>query len=164
MLIQNSNFYIDINAVSSIVSDHKHEFVYSAYGDETKEFSYLQDGIDQHIATAVGFPISIANESGRFRKPHEYLHYEINATNNNQLVLVVAIENTYFSIYEHFSGIRSTSQLENLSEFMNKETSPDDWSMVTRINLQPNDFLVFSPDLWHSFEENTIQVFYINKL
>ena len=158
MLIHNTNFYQDITQLSSLISNL--EFHESFYGYEVKDFRHLPAGIEDHVCAAVNNKVIITKNSGSFRKPYPIIHFE-NFTEKMQLVLVVALEQTTFSTYEHESGASNVFHVTDLNEFMKSELVSEKWKQTAKIILKPNDFIVFNPWVWHSFDEKLIQVFYL---
>lgn len=136
------------------------EFKDATYGKEVENFRHLPPGIEDHISKAIGTKIIVANNSGSFRKPSPALHFE-SFNEKMHLILAVALEETSFNTYEHKSGISNAIQINDMQEFVKTELKSERWKQIAKIVLKPNDFVVFNPWMWHSFDEKLIQIFYL---
>ena len=69
-------------------------------------------------------------------------------------ILVVALEHTYFNIYEHKDGARNA--LEGY-EFPYRDLFQ--WNVKVNYELEPGQAVFFRPWLFHSFTGNLVQIF-----
>lgn len=159
MILTNSNFYNDIQQLALVISSL--EFEEAFYGHEVKNFNYLPESVETHIQMLTNLNMKISNSSGKFRKPYPGIHFE-NFDDKLKFVLAVALEETTFRTHQHESGIENVFNLQvGVDEFVQTELNPNKWTTTAEIKLKPNDFIVFNPWTWHSFDEKLIQVFYL---
>jgi hypothetical protein len=160
-LIQCKSLYQDIEALSTLVSSM--EYVQTPFGEQIKEFNYIPQGITEQFEQYVNEPVEIQADTGVFRKPSNFIHFEP-FYQHALWLCIVALEDTTFKIHEQDS-VKTMFDVENLEEFIpNNCTDDTKWHTVTQINMKQTEFIFVRPWMWYSLTEGKlVQVFLLNK-
>ena len=128
------------------------------YGAEIDNFNVVAEDADELFSTVLGKNITVDKQSGIFRLPEHFIHFEgFDAT--NEWLFVVALENSTFNIYEHKTGIKTALEGYNFNY-----RNLFEWDLTVNYLLEPGQGVFFRPWLFHSFDMGLIQVFRLKEI
>ena len=82
-------------------------FIQKDLGREIENFNHVPDDISDIISTVIARKVEVdMDRSGVFRFPDVFVHFE-DFESTKDWILVVALDHTYFNIYEHKDGARN---------------------------------------------------------
>ena len=159
-LIYCSNFYNDVAAISSLMLSM--DFTESQYGTEIIDFHNIPPDTQERFTSILGEQFEIQPDTGIFRKPADFIHFE-NFYQHAAWLCIVALEDTVLSTYEQ-DGIKSLFDARDVDTFVRENCfDKSKWEISGLVKLNKNDFIFIRPWVWHSLEENKlVQVFLIN--
>jgi hypothetical protein len=147
----------------------KLNFVDNTFGQEVKNFNHKPDELADAISHILGRPLEHSEESGVYRKPFGFIHFE-NWTPQSAFAAAIALEDTVFYTYRHketqvYNVLQMPDKNLDMDKFIKDNSQNfDNWDKIATINLMQGDLVVLQPWVWHSFEENKlIQVFHFNR-
>lgn len=130
------------------------QFVQKSLGKEIENFNHVPDDISEIISRTIARKVEVdLDRSGVFRFPDVFVHFEDFETTKDWM-LVVALDQTYFNIYEHKDGARNA-----LEEYQFPYMDLFQWNVKVNYELEPGQAVFFRPWLFHSFTGNLIQIF-----
>lgn len=156
-----NSLYQDIEALSALISSMEYDDV--PFGKQIKDFNFIPQGLTEQLEQYVNEPVEIQSDTGVFRKPSNFIHFEP-FYQHCLWLCIVALEDTVFKIHEQDS-VKTMFDVENLEDFIpNNCTDANKWQVVTQLNIKQNDFVFVRPWVWHSLEPNKlIQLFLLNR-
>lgn len=129
-------------------------FVENEFGLEIKDFNMVPGDADQIFSNTVNKGITVIDEqSGVFRIPKLFIHFE-SFDSPNEWLFVVALENSTFNLFEHKTGVVNALQ-EHKFNYRNLF----EWDLTVNYLLKPGQGIFFRPWLFHSFDQGLIQTF-----
>jgi len=128
------------------------------FGKEIEDFNLVPAGSDELFSNILGKTIKIDPESGIFRIPDFFIHFE-SFTSSNDWLFVVALESSTFNIYEHQSGAKTA-----LDGYKFNYQNLFEWDLTVNHLLEPGQGIFFRPWLFHSFDKGLIQMFRLNEV
>lgn len=124
------------------------------FGKELKNFNMISDDADELFSKTLNKKLTVdMNNSGIFRVPELFIHFESFDTLQDW-VFVVAIDNSTFNIFEHQCGAKHALHGHNYNYRNLLE-----WDLTVNYLLQPGQGIFFRPWLFHSFDQGLIQIF-----
>lgn len=150
-LLKTNKFY-SIDQINGLISTINLLPTYEMqYGYEIKNFHFIQPGLSLWLKRMLGENISLNENSGTFRKPFNFIHFE-EFDSPEEWRFVVAIKPTIFSVFFHKSGVKSALEKYNFNyrNFL-------DWDYHTNILLEPGEGIFYRPWIFHSFTSEMIQ-------
>ena len=147
----------------------KLNFVDNTFGQEVKNFNHKPEELAQALSHILGRQLIHAEESGVYRKPLPFIHFE-NWNPQSAFNAAIALEDTKFFTYRHketnvYNVLQMPDKNLDMDQFITDNSQNfDNWEVIADINLKQGDMVVFQPWIWHSFQEgNLIQVFSFNR-
>jgi len=159
MIVSVPKFYLNADDIKRVVSDLN--FVEMQYGLEVENFYMIPEGVLEGFSTVLSRPLMFTPDSGRFRLPYPVVHFEAPQP-HMILCAAVAMEDTVFRTHRHkpTDSISAVEVEGNMGAFIADNCfDASKWEAMTTVVMRPNDLVVFSPLLWHSFEKNLIKWF-----
>lgn len=158
MLIVVKNIYNDIEGFVNIINSLPYEN--TTYGEELVNLDYKPDGIiDMFSVILHADNITIDENSGKFLKPTtgiKCIPFWTDAACN----AIIALCDTTVTFWRHIeTGIVYTNQISSseLDSFViNECLDITKWEPDNIIKLSRNDCLIYKPNLWISFSENSL--------
>lgn len=129
-------------------------FKQKEFGNELEDFNMVPNDADALFSKVLNKKVIVdVDNSGVFRYPELFIHFESFAA-LNEWIFVVAIDNSTFNIYEHQSGAKHA-----LHDHKFNYRNLFEWDLTVNYLLQPGQGILFRPWLFHSFDQGLIQVF-----
>lgn len=146
-------FYTDEEAkrVGTVVSNL--HFEASEFGREVPNFNMVPPEADQMFSSVLHFPVTVDPQSGIFRYPQNFIHFESFESLDDWL-FVCALEPSTFNLFEHKSGARTA-----LDGHAFKYRNLFEWNLKVNYLLDPGQGIFFRPWLFHSFDQGIVQMF-----
>ena len=129
------------------------QYVEKEFGKEIENFNLLPPDANELFSKILGTNMEVDEESGFFRIPENFIHFEP-FDNTNEWVFVVALQNSIFNVFEHKSGT-----INALHGHKHNYRNIFEWEHKVNYQLGPGDGVLFRPWLFHSFDTGQIQVF-----
>ena len=144
-------------ALSSVVGGLQYKQF--EFGLEIEEFNPVPEDIDNTFSIVLGRTVIVDKiNSGVFRLPEHFIHFEgFDAT--NEWLFVVALENSTFNLYEHKSGAKSA-----LNGYNFNYRNLFEWDLTVNYLLEPGQGIFFRPWLFHTFDMGLIQLFRLKEV
>lgn len=134
-------------------------FVTKEYGEEINDFNMVPENADQLFSRALNINMHvIEKDSGVFRKPVHFIHFE-SFEKLNEWIFVVALDHTTFDLYEHESGVKNA-----LEGYKFNYRNLFEWNHRVNYQLAPSQGILFRPWLFHSFTSGMIQSFKLEEV
>jgi hypothetical protein len=132
---------------------------YSTYdfGKQIDNFNLSPPDSNQLFSNALNMKMEVDEESGIFRIPENFVHFEP-FEDNNDWIFVVALQQSTFNIFEHKTGVKSARE-----EYRFNYRNLFEWDLMVNYVLKPGQGVLFRPWLFHSFDTGLIQVFKLNE-
>jgi hypothetical protein len=165
MLIYLENFYAEAERLSNLLGQM--EFTDSTFGKEIAGFQHVPQGIEkgfENVIAGVKDKISLGSQSGTYRKPYGFIHFE-NFDEGSLFVAIVALKKTVVTIHNHKEKniSRVFEVQENFDEFVKTECgNPESWDVKSKLVLEVGDMALIQPWYFHSIESEFVKVFYLN--
>lgn len=124
------------------------------FGRDVPHFNMVPENANELFSKVLGRNVEVIDEqSGVFRFPELFVHFE-GFDSVNEWLFVVAIQQSTFNIFEHKTGATNATEgykfnYQNLFE----------WDLTVNHLLQPGQGVFFRPWLFHSFDTGLIQIF-----
>lgn len=148
------DFYTAEGAYNLSLVARSLQFVQKSLGREIENFNHVPDDLSDIISRTIARKVEVdLDRSGVFRFPDVFVHFEDFETTKDWM-LVVALDQTYFNIYEHKDGARNA-----LEEYQFPYMDLFQWNVKVNYELEPGQAVFFRPWLFHSFTGNLIQIF-----
>jgi len=129
------------------------------FGTELVDFNMVPVDADQLFSKTLNMSVTVIKEnSGIFRRPEHFIHFEPFDT-LKEWIFVVALDRTIFNIYEHQSGSNNA-----LQGFKFNYRNLFEWNLTVDYQLGPSQGIFFRPWLFHSFTSGLIQVFRLREV
>jgi len=146
-------FYTPEQAKQMAATVYNLKYTDHEFGKYIENFNLCPPDADQLFSTALNFPVTVDQETGNFRIPQAFIHFE-DFSSQNDWLFVVALQNSTFNIFEHKTGVVNALEghkfnYRNLFE----------WDLTVSYLLQPGQGILFRPWLFHSFDSGLIQSF-----
>ena len=129
------------------------DFQNCEYGSEIPNFNMIPDDADKLFSKVLNFNVSVSKESGIFRRPKMFIHFE-SFDSPDDWLFVSALETSTFNIFEHQSGVKTARQ-----GYQFNYTNLFEWDLKVNYILEPGQGVFFRPWLFHSFDQGLVQVF-----
>ena len=127
----------------------EHEF-----GKEIDNFNMVPSEANSMFSRVLNKQVEvIEEESGVFRIPHLFIHFEP-CDFAFEWLFVVAIQESIFNIFEHQSGAKTA-----LDGVKYNYRNLFEWDLMVNYILKPGQGIFFRPWLFHSFNQGIIQKF-----
>jgi hypothetical protein len=127
------------------------------FGKEIENFSLVPPDADAIFSKVLNMKLTVDQESGTFRIPKRFIHFE-SFESLNDWIFVVALQESTFNIFEHKTGILDARESYKLG-YMNLF----EWDLTVNYILKPGQGIMFRPWLFHSFDSGLIQTFKLNE-
>ena len=148
------DFYTPEGAYNLSLVAKSLSFVQKELGRELENYNHVPDDISEIISNTIARKVEVdMDNSGVFRFPDVFVHFEPFNTIDDW-ILVVALDHTYFNIYEHKDGARNA-----LEEYQFPYRDLFQWNVKVNYELEPGQAVFFRPWLFHSFTGNLVQIF-----
>lgn len=165
MITYIEKFYPDAEKLAAVMGQM--EFTKSTFGDELENFNHVMNGTLEQFESI--FPslrgkIKLGENSGLYRKPYNFIHFE-NFDQNNIFVALVAIEKTLFKVHNHKE--KNVNKIidvtDDLNAFIENECMDlSKWDDKLTYVMEPGDVVLFNPWFLHSVDSGLVKMFYIN--
>jgi hypothetical protein len=130
-------------------------FVEKEFGKELENFNMVAENADELFSKTLNKNVTVdINNSGVFRYPELFIHFEGFDSLNDWLFAVAIEDNCAFNIFEHHSGAKSAIDGYNFNY-----RNLFEWDLTVNYLLQPGQGIFFRPWLFHSFDQGLIQIF-----
>lgn len=124
------------------------------FGKQIDNFNMVSDDSSKLFSKILNTNITVIDEqSGIFRFPKQFIHFE-SFSNLNEWLFIVALQNSTFNLFEHKSGAKNALENYNFNY-----RNLFEWNLTVNYLLQPGQGILFRPWLFHSFDNGLIQVF-----
>jgi hypothetical protein len=124
------------------------------FGKEIENFNMVPAGANEMFSKVLNTQVEvIEKESGVFRIPHLFIHFEP-CDSALEWLFVVAIQESIFNIFEHKNGAKSA-----IDEVKHNYRNLFEWDLTVNYILHPGQGIFFRPWLFHSFNQGIIQKF-----
>ena len=128
------------------------------FGKQIRDFNMVSEDIDEMFSTVLNFNVIVDKESGFFRYPQHFIHFE-SFDSLQDWLFVVALEPSTFNVFEHKSGAKTA-----LQDYRFNYRNLFEWDLKINYLLDPGQGVFFRPWLFHSFDNGLIQVFKVKEL
>lgn len=164
MFMYVENFHANAEKFYEIID--KLVFENSMFGDEVVNFHHNPPEILKTIETIVGRPVKYGLNSGVYRKPHEFVHYE-NFNPSSIYVGIVALEDVQMKIHKHkdtksYHIVQITEPVEDF--IRNNCFDKEKWETLADLKIYQGDMVLVQPWMFHSLEKKLVQIFHFEKL
>ena len=151
-------FYSEEQA--KVISDITYNLSYQStdLGEEIPNFNLVPPDMNEMISNILGTKMEVDEESGSFRLPKNFVHFE-GFDSTNEWMFVVALQQSMFNIYEHVSGVNNA-----LQEYKYNYRDMFQWDLMVSHILKPGQGVLFRPWLFHSFDSGQIQIFKLKEV
>lgn len=129
------------------------QYTEKEFGKEIENFNLIPPDADVLFSKTLNMNISVDQESGTFRIPQRFIHFEPFEGPNDWL-FAVALQESIFDIFEHKSGA-----ITALDGYKFAYRNLFDWDLTCNYILKPGQGIMFRPWLFHSFDTGLIQIF-----
>lgn len=124
------------------------------FGKQIENFNMVPENADRMFSDVFRMNLKVIDEeSGIFRLPTQFVHFE-NFDSANDWLFVCALQQSTFNIFEHKSGVSSA-----LEEYKFNYRNFFEWDLTVNYVLKPGQGVLFRPWLFHSFDTGLIQLF-----
>lgn len=151
-------FYVPESAQQICSAIFNLPYTPSDFGCEIENFNMVPQDADALFSTVLQKQVIVDPESGVFRVPSLFVHFE-NFSGPRDWMFVVALQQCTFNIYEHKSG--ATSALED-TKFGYRNLF--EWDLMVNHILKPGQGVFFRPWLFHTFDTGLIQIFRVQEV
>jgi len=151
-------FYSEAQAQQVSQTTYYLNRVTTEFGEDIPEFNLIPPDFNQMISDIVGTKMEVDENSGNFRIPKNFIHFE-GFDNTNEWVFVVALQQSTFNVYEHKSGSANA-----LQGYKYNYQDLFQWDLMVNYVLKPGHGVLFRPWLFHSFDTGQIQIFRLKEL
>jgi hypothetical protein len=128
------------------------------FGKEIDQFNLVPENSDEIFSNILGKKVEIDKDSGIFRIPDFFIHFE-SFTSPDDWLFVVALQQSTFNIYEHQSGAKTA-----LDDYKFNYQNLFEWDLTVNHILEPGQGIFFRPWLFHSFDKGLIQLFKLKEI
>ena len=128
------------------------------FGSQIRDFNMMSDEVADMFSKVLKINVTVDEESGFFRIPKLFIHFEPFETINDWL-FVVALQPSTFNIFEHQSGA-----ITALDNYKFNYRNLFEWDLKVNYILDPGQGIFFRPWLFHSFDKGLIQMFKVREL
>lgn len=137
------------------------QYVQTEFGKEIPNFNLVKPDDNKLFSSILNTNIEVDEDrSGIFRKPELFIHFEgFDAL--NEWIFAVALEPSFFNVYEHESGAKSALEGINFNY-----RNLFEWGSNTKAHydLKSGEGVLFRPWLFHSFDGGLIQIFRLREI
>lgn len=134
-------------------------FTDNQFGKQIENFNMVSEDIDELFSSTLNKKIEVDKDnSGVFRIPEHFIHFEQFQSPNDWL-FVVALQNSTFNVFEHQSGAKSA-----LDGYSFNYRNLFEWNLTVNHLLEPGQGVFFRPWLFHSFDQGLIQIFRLREI
>ena len=165
MITYIEKFYPDAEKLSTVIGQM--EYTAATFGDELSNFNHVMSGtLEQFesIVPSLRGKVALGPNSGLYRKPYNFVHFE-NFDQNTLFVALVAIEKTTFKVHNHKEKnvTKIIDVTDDLNTFIKDECmNSSKWDAKLTYVMEPGDMVLFNPWFLHSVSGNLVKLFYIN--
>lgn len=136
------------------------KYVEHEFGYQVSNFNMIPANANELFSSVLGTKIEVDREnSGVFRKPVSWIHFESFDNMNEWLFFCALTESTTLNIFEHQSG--ATTALDGY-DFNYRNLF--EWDLQLNFVLKPGQGIFFRPWLFHSFDGGQIQMFKLREI
>jgi hypothetical protein len=163
MFLHVENFNSNADELFKIFSSMTFES--ALFGDEVKNFNHTPQELINVFQTIVRMPLQYGENSGTYRKPHTFIHYE-NFQATSVYVAYLALEDNNVKIYQHnnTNAYHVLEIQEEMEKFIPENCFDESkWNVVADIKLKKGNLLLVQPFQFHSLEKKLVQVFYLER-
>ena len=148
------NFYLPYQTKELIDVIWDMQFVDKEFGKEIENFCHVPNDMDDIFKKILGFKTKTdLNNSGVFRKPSDFIHFE-SFYDLREWMFIVSLTETTVNIFEHKTG--AVTALDNYN-FNYRNLF--EWDLMCNYVLKPGQGIFFRPWLFHSISSGLIQTF-----
>lgn len=141
-------------------------FTQHEFGKEIDNFNFTPENSDVLFSKVLNRPVEIIEEqSGVFREPELFIHFESFESLNDWL-FVVALESSTFNLYYHLqedmrqcAGLPAIGARSALEGYKYNYRNLFEWHCAVNYLLEPGQGIFFRPWMFHSFDQGLIQTF-----
>lgn len=129
-------------------------FVPCEFGEQIENFNMVPENANELFSSILGTKMIVDEDnSGIFRKPVTWIHFE-GFDSTNEWLFACALSETTLNIFEHQSG--ATTALDG---YQFNYRNLFEWDLQLNFVLKPGQGILFRPWLFHSFNGGLIQQF-----
>ena len=152
-IITVDGFYTIEQATTLVAATFNLQYTPNEFGSQVDNFNMLAPDFSETISAIIGADLVADEDSGVFRLPQNFIHFE-GFDSTNEWVFVVALQQSTFNVFEHKSGAVTALQghAHNYRDLF-------EWDLKINYVLEPGQGVLFRPWLFHSFNSGQIQVF-----
>ena len=153
-IISVDGYYSEEQAKSLTAAIFNLTYVESDLGKQIEHFNLVPPDANKQFSEILNTTIEVDEESGVFRLPANFIHFEeFDAL--NEWVFAVALQKSTFNVFEHLSGVQNAVQGYKNINYRNLF----EWDHRINYLLNPGDGILFRPWLFHSFDQGLVQIF-----
>ena len=141
--------------LTSIVYDL--QYTANDFGRQIDNFNLIPQDANVLFKNALNMNVQVDEESGVFRIPKSFVHFE-EFSSPNDWMFAVALQQSTFDIFEHQSGAASA-----IDGYKFNYRNLFEWDLMVNYVLKPGQGVLFRPWLFHSFDNGLIQLFRLNE-
>lgn len=152
------DFYSKEEALRVTQSVYYLQYQETEFGKEIPEFNLVPPDADELFSSVLPFKVKVDQDSGTFRIPKIFIHFE-SFTSAKDWLFVVALQESVFNLFEHKSGCKNAAEghKHNYSNLF-------EWDLLVNYTLRPGQGILFRPWLFHSFDTGLIQTFKLQQV
>lgn len=128
------------------------------FGSEIENFNLIPPDFNELISSITGSNLRVDEDSGNFRIPKNFIHFE-GFDGTDEWIFVVALQESTFNVFEHLSGVATA-----LQGYKHNYMDLFQWDLTVNIVLKPGQGVLFRPWLFHSFSNGQIQLFKLREI
>lgn len=128
------------------------------FGKQITNFNMMSNELDEMFSQVLKIKVEVDKQSGFFRIPKHFIHFE-SFDSINEWLFVVALQSSTFNIFEHKSG--AVTALDN---YQFNYRNLFEWNLKVNYILDPGQGVFFRPWLFHSFDQGLIQIFKVKEI
>jgi hypothetical protein len=129
------------------------------FGKEIENFNMIPGNANIMFSQVLNKQVEIIEEeSGVFRIPHLFIHFEP-CDSALEWLFVVALQESIFNIFEHKDGVKTA-----LGGINHNYRNLFEWDLMVNYILKPGQGVFFRPWLFHSFNQGIIQKFRLKEI
>ena len=153
-IISVDGYYSEEQAKSLTAAIFNLTYIESDLGKQIENFNLVPPDANKQFSEILNTTIEVDEESGVFRLPANFIHFE-EFDDLNEWVFAVALQKSTFNVFEHLSGVQNAVQGYKNINYRNLF----EWDHRINYLLEPGDGILFRPWLFHSFDQGLVQIF-----
>ena len=151
-------FYTQEQAKDICAATYYLEYKPTEFGKEIPNFNLVPPNMNELISDLLNTKMEVNENSGTFRIPQGFIHFE-GFDSTNEWLFCVALQQSTFNVFEHKSGCSNA-----LQEYKYNYRDLFQWDLMVNHILKPGQGILFRPWLFHSFDIGQIQIFRLKEI